>query len=199
VKTGLFLFIFVTLCSTSCNLFQKPTKPMTDEQAMTYVAEGDTEKASVLYERYKKPLLNFFLYRYVTHESARDLTQQVFWRLLRYRHTYRRGAVFRTWVYEIARNVLYDFNKANPTLNELTEIPDVAELIDEREAQYQQLHQALAQLPELSREVLLLSRFQDMSYDEIGQMLGLTVANVKVRVFRAMQQLRGIYFKLDEA
>ena len=172
---------------------------MTDEQAMLSVTEGDTDKAAILYERYKKSLLNFFVYRYVPYENARDLTQQVFWRLLRYRHTYRADMVFKTWIYEIARNVWHDHAKQNPKLTELTEIANRGEATDETSDQNEQLYAALAQLPETYREVLLLSRFQDMSYDEIGQTLGLSVANVKVRVFRAMQKLRDIYFKLDEA
>ena len=172
---------------------------MTDEQAMLSVTEGDTDKAAILYERYKKSLLNFFVYRYVPYENARDLTQQVFWRLLRYRHTYKANMVFKTWIYEMARNVWHDYAKQNPKLTELTEIDNRGEATDETSDQNEQLYAALAQLPETYREVLLLSRFQDMNYDEIGQTLGLSVANVKVRVFRAMQKLRDIYFKLDEA
>ena len=58
---------------------------MTDEQAMYAVSQGDLDKAAILYERYKKSLLNFFLYRQNDRENARDLTQQVFLRMLRYR------------------------------------------------------------------------------------------------------------------
>ncbi len=170
---------------------------MTDEQAMYAVSQGDLDKAAILYERYKKSLLNFFLYRQSDRENARDLTQQVFLRMLRYRHTYREGASFRTWVLEIARNVFFDYLKQNPTFSDLADVPDVGESYDESEEQHQYLHHALAQLPDQYREVLLLSRFQNMSYEEIGQTLGLSVPNVKVRVFRAMQKLRDLYFQFD--
>ena len=170
---------------------------MTDEQAMYAVSQGDLDKAAILYERYKKSLLNFFLYRQSDRENARDLTQQVFLRMLRYRHTYREGASFRTWVLEIARNVFFDYLKQNPTYSDLADVPDVGESYDESEEQHQYLHHALAQLPDQYREVLLLSRFQNMSYEEIGQTLGLSVPNVKVRVFRAMQKLRDLYFQFD--
>ena len=170
---------------------------MTDEQAMYAVSRGDLDKAAILYERYKKSLLNFFLYRQSDRENARDLTQQVFLRMLRYRHTYREGASFRTWVLEIARNVFFDYLKQNPTHSDLADVPDVGESYDETEEQHQYLYHALAQLPEQYREVLLLSRFQNMSYEEIGQTLGLSVPNVKVRVFRAMQKLRDLYFNVS--
>ena len=170
---------------------------MTDEQAMYAVSRGDLDKAAILYERYKKSLLNFFLYRQSDRENARDLTQQVFLRMLRYQHTYREGASFRTWVLEIARNVFFDYLKQNPTYSDLADVPDMGESDDETEEQHQYLHNALAQLPDQYREVLLLSRFQNMSYEEIGQTLGLSVANVKVRVFRAMQKLRDLYFNVS--
>ncbi|HAK79401.1 MAG TPA: RNA polymerase subunit sigma [Runella sp.] len=170
---------------------------MTDEQAMYAVSQGDLDKAAILYERYKKSLLNFFLYRQNDRENARDLTQQVFLRMLRYRHTYREGASFKTWILEIARNVFFDYLKKNPTHTDLTEIADIGDSYDETEEQHQFLHRALAQLPDQYREVLLLSRFQNMSYEEIGQSLGLSVPNVKVRVFRAMQKLRDLYMNVS--
>ncbi|MBO9636722.1 MAG: RNA polymerase sigma factor [Siphonobacter aquaeclarae] len=168
---------------------------MTDEQAMLAVKEGDLDKAAVLYERYKKALLNFFLYRQNSRETARDLTQQVFLRLLRYRHTFREGASFRTWVHEIARNVFHDHLKTVRVQTDI--IPDLPETDDPADDRHEQLHFALQQLPEGYRDVLVLSRFQNMSYEEIGELLGLSVANVKVRAFRGLQKLRDLYFQLD--
>ncbi|OZI07841.1 RNA polymerase subunit sigma [Siphonobacter sp. BAB-5385] len=169
---------------------------MTDEQAMLAVKGGDLDKAAILYERYKKSLLNFFLYRQPSRDVARDLTQQVFLRVLRYRHTFREEAVFRTWVYEVARNVFHDHLKT--VRLQTNEIPELLDTEEEPEDRHQQLHQALGQLPDSYRDVLLLSRFQNMSYEEIGQVLGLSVANVKVRAFRGLQKLRELYFQLNE-
>jgi RNA polymerase sigma factor (sigma-70 family) len=176
---------------------------MTDEQAMTAVMQGDLDKSAILYERYKKPLLNFFLYhcidtRNTQRDDARDLVQQVFLRLLKYRHSYREGAMFKAWIYEISRNVLYDYSKKKIFNIGIENMPDIADDDGDTEDQYQNIHRALAQLSEQSREVLVLSRFQNMSYEEVGQVLGITVANVKVRVFRAIQQLRDVYFAIDK-
>jgi RNA polymerase sigma factor (sigma-70 family) len=169
---------------------------MTDEQAMTALTKGELEKAAILYERYKKPLINFFLYHNAQRDDARDLVQQVFLRLLRYKHSYREGASFRTWIYEIARNILYDFYKKKPNLTDLSQLPDQADE-EYNDLPYENVHLALIQLPDHYREVLILSRFQNMTYDEIGQLLGLSVPNVKVRIFRAIQKLRVLYFQLD--
>ena len=61
------------------------------------------------------------------------------------------------------------------------------------------LQHALMQLPEDKREILILSRFQELQYDEIAVLLGCEVGVVKVRVHRALQQLREIYQVLESS
>jgi RNA polymerase sigma factor (sigma-70 family) len=95
-------------------------------------------------------------------------------------------------------NVFYDFVKKKPITAHLSEIQDQYDEPNDSEDQHLFVHRALAQLPEQAREVLTMSRFQNMTYEEIGQVLGLSVANVKVRVFRAMQKLRDAYFEISE-
>ena len=55
---------------------------MTDEAAMQFVAGGDLDKAAILYERYKRPLYNFYLRFGVERDSSQDFTQQVFYRVI---------------------------------------------------------------------------------------------------------------------
>ena len=61
--------------------------------------------------------------------------------------------------------------------------------------QYQRLDEALAQLAPDQREVLVLSRYQGLKYQEIARIRESSVAAVKVQVFRALRQLRTLYFK----
>jgi RNA polymerase sigma-70 factor (ECF subfamily) len=65
------------------------------------------------------------------------------------------------------------------------------------EEQYDRLHQALAGLPADDREVLVLTRFQKMKYQEVAAILGTTESNVKVKVFRALEKLRTSFFQLE--
>lgn len=55
---------------------------MTDEAAMQFVAGGNLDKAAILYERYKRPLYNFYLRLGVEQDSSQDLTQQGFYRII---------------------------------------------------------------------------------------------------------------------
>jgi RNA polymerase sigma-70 factor (ECF subfamily) len=135
---------------------------------------------------------------------AEDLVQEVFLRVLRFRHTYRPGSQFRTWIYEIARNVAYDRQRTRgretplddqPERQEPSAAPD-ARLIEDEDARL--LRTALASLAPEKREVLVLSRFQGLRYEEVAQLVGCEVGTVKVRVHRALKMLRERFFELRE-
>lgn len=171
---------------------------MTDEAAMQCVFNGDLDKAAILYERYKRPLLNFFLRFGVDRESSHDLTQQTFYRLIQYRHTFREGHEFRTWIYRIARNLFHDYTKDNHLkTSELSENYDAIEEENHDETQHKLIRIALEKLPNDYREVLHLSRYEEMKYEQIAEVLNVSVSVVKVRVHRAIKKLREVYLSLD--
>ena len=171
---------------------------MTDESAMNFVVNGDLDKAAILYERYKRPLLNFFLRLNVEREMCHDLTQQTFYRLINYRHTFREGYEFKTWIYRIARNLFHDHLKDNHLkMRQLDENLEVWEDENHDDEQHRLLHVALQKLPNDYREVLQLSRFEAMKYEQIAAVLNVSVSVVKVRVHRAIKKLREIYLSLD--
>ncbi|MCB0610023.1 MAG: sigma-70 family RNA polymerase sigma factor, partial [Lewinella sp.] len=74
--------------------------------------------------------------------------------------------------------------------------PGQAEEITRSETM-QNLHLALARLPEGDREILLLTRFQELKYAEVAQITGSTEGAVKVRAYRAIRQLRELFFRID--
>lgn len=175
-----------------------------DEELMLQVRNGNLARLSELFERYQTPLFQFHLRMTGHRQLSEDLVQEVFLRVLRYRHTYQPGAPFNTWVYRIARNVRMDnFRRKNPELQPGVNFhlaPDPAVLPD----QHQQVRQeealvraALARLEEDKREVLLLSRFHGLKYEQIGELLGIPAGTVKARVFRAVRDLREIYTSLS--
>jgi RNA polymerase sigma-70 factor, ECF subfamily len=173
-----------------------------DEDVMLQVRDGEVHMLGVLFDRYQAPLFNFYSKMTQDRTVSEDLVQEVFLRILRYRQTYRPGTTFRTWMYQIARNTRIDqVRKVRP------ESPLVAEPIAidsthpsdsaERQQETQLLQRALMQLPEDKREILVLSRFQELKYDEIARLLGCETGAVKVRVHRALQQLREVYLALE--
>ncbi|MFC7670282.1 RNA polymerase sigma factor [Hymenobacter humi] len=67
----------------------------------------------------------------------------------------------------------------------------------EKDQEVAQLHQALARLSPENREILVLSRFQEMKYAEIARVLNTTEGAVKVRVHRAMNELKSAYLRIE--
>ncbi|WP_353723268.1 RNA polymerase sigma factor [Dyadobacter sp. 676] len=169
---------------------------------MLRVKTGDLDKMGLLFERYNRPLFGFFYH--MTHKAdlSEDLVQNVFYRMLKYRHTFTGEGEFRTWMYHLARNVLNDSVKQNRSFT-FYDVNEVADRIEggisadeglERQQDYDFLHEAMGALSPEYREVLILSRFQEMKYDEIAKVLNINEGTVKVRVHRALGELKKRFF-----
>jgi RNA polymerase sigma-70 factor (ECF subfamily) len=178
---------------------------MTDEQIMEAVRDGDLQQASLLFDRYHKRLFNFLARMAMDRELAEDLTQNVFLRMIRYRNSYKTGHKFQSWIYQVARNVFtdhYQVNKKKKT--DHMDIEKVGEWVADNdeahgiEEQEKLLHQSMQLLSEEQRELLILTRFQHMKYEEVAEMMETTVANIKVKVHRAIGKLREHYFQLEK-
>jgi RNA polymerase sigma factor (sigma-70 family) len=179
---------------------------LADNALMLKVKEGDLDKLGLLFERYKKPLFGFFYGLNRDAELCEDLVQNVFFRILKYRYLFRGEGDFKTWMFHIARNVSHDhFRKTKWKLKESLENWEERLGSDEnRDTEFQQdeemqlLSMAMDRLPEDKREILLLSKFQDKKYKEIGEILGCSEGAVKVKVFRALQDLKEVYKQLEK-
>jgi RNA polymerase sigma-70 factor (ECF subfamily) len=178
---------------------------MSDEMIMEAVKNGDLQQASLLFERYHKPVFNFLARMCMDRDVAEDLTQNVFLRMIRYKNSYREGNKFQSWIYQIARNVFSDHYQKEK--NKRADFVDVERLSDHltdanmEEEQLERekiLHRSMAKLNDEQRELLVLTRFQHLKYEEVAVMLDMTVPNIKVKVHRAIQKLREHYFELEK-
>lgn len=178
---------------------------MTDEMIMEAVKNGDLQQASLLFDRYNKRLFNFLARMTMDRELAEDLTQNVFLRMIRYRTSYQDGMRFQAWIYQVARNVFSDHYQANKNKkSDFVEVEKVSgQLMDmeeekSMEEKEQLLRRSMALLNEEQRELLVLTRFQHMKYEDVAQMMDTTVANIKVKVHRAIAKLREHYFQVEK-
>jgi len=175
-----------------------------DEAIMQSVASGDLEQLTELYRRYRDPLYGFLLRRANEPALAEDLLQATFERLIKYRSSFK-GPSFRAWLYAIARNVLHDQQKKAERLPrkngvDLGQLPltsPSAHYAWEARETRDQSQAALAALPANYREVVDLAWKRGLKYAEIAATLGITEANVKVRMYRATKQLQINYAKLN--
>ena len=180
---------------------------VTDELLMRSVQGGQLDALGELFERHHRPVFHFLSRTTGDPAAAEDLVQEVFVRILKYRHTYDAGSRFDTWLFRIARNARADhFRKrsalapvdVDEALDVATPDPGPAQQL-ERQVDARQLERALQQLAEEPRDLLVLARYHGMPYDRIAETLGIEVGAVKVRVHRAMKQLRALFFRLEDA
>ena len=181
---------------------------MTDAEIMLRVREGDDAGYDILIQKYRKPIINF-MFRMVHNQAvAEELAQEVFLRVYRSRQTYRAEAKFTTWLYRIATNL--GVNHARDTKHERTAqtiyldqpdaetgtTPDVADLtasVEEglvRDERMLAIRQHVMALPERQRNAVLMHKYQDLDYKEIGAVLKLSESATKSLLFRAYQTLR---------
>ena len=170
---------------------------------MQEVRAGNVGKLEVLFDRHHRPLFRYFLHLTANRTVSEDLVQEVFFRILKYRHTYQADTTFRAWMYQIGRNVCMD--QAGKRKGEVA-LPENAgdfrssDVLPDRQVQNKEetvlLHRALAAMPPEKREVLVMSRFLDLKYDEIASILKCEVGTVKVRVYRALRELGDRFFAL---
>ncbi len=179
-------------------------RKMSDEQIMLAVKNGDLQKMSVLFERYHVRLYNFFYRLNYNQVLSEDLTQNVFERIIRYRHTFKPTFSFKSWIFQIARNVKVEQYKKQEKLKTTSlNIASAAEQEEElqqalhKEKQLQHLEKMISYLSDEQRELLTLTRFQGMKYKDAAQVFGCTEGAIKVKVFRAIKELRKLYQKYD--
>lgn len=173
---------------------------------MEAVKDGDLQQASILFDRYHKRIFNFLAQMTRDRDLAEDLTQNTFLRMIKYRTSYRVGNRFQSWIYQVARNVFSDHyqahkNKFSNFVNVETMTREVADSDDQREIENQEalLHRSMNKLTEEQRELLVLTLFQHLKYEEVALIMDTTVANIKVKVHRAIARLREYYFELEKS
>jgi RNA polymerase sigma-70 factor, ECF subfamily len=178
---------------------------VTDEALMTAVREGDLAKLGLLFERHHGALFDFLTWMTGNRGVAEDLVQDIFVRILKYRATYRDGGSFETWLYRIARNARADYFRVRepvePLGAEALSRPEPGPNPMRRlEANREQarLRRALQELREDKRELIVLTRFRGMSHQQIAELLGVETGAIKVRIHRALKELRDIFLRLSD-
>lgn len=177
---------------------------LNDNELMKLVKTGNLDKMSLLFKRNYRSLYGFLYHMTHDKEASEDMVQNSFYRMLKYRNSYTGTGSFQTWMFHIARNVLKDqFKKQKPVplsdkmevlTENLTDGKTAGDQLQSAQDQ-QQLYSAMELLKEEEREILALSKFQELKYQEIAQILKISEGNVKIKVHRALQELKNIYQK----
>jgi RNA polymerase sigma-70 factor (ECF subfamily) len=157
---------------------------------------GDPAAFEAIVRRWQQPVARF-LFRLVDQaEQVHDLSQEVFLRVYRAGSRYRDNGHFSTWLYRIALNVARDASRRcrlRPVSLVEQEVPARQTAVDaicQQEELARSVAQALAELPELLRIVLVLRHYENMSFEEIARLTGTPASTLKSRFAAALGRLR---------
>jgi RNA polymerase sigma factor, sigma-70 family len=170
---------------------------------MLAVGRGRLELMGVLFDRHHQRMYRFFRRTNRDREACEDLVQSLFLRMLEYRASYEGRAAFVTWMYRIAIGLRADHVRrlqrqgtgASPEMLE-EELPATEVTVPERDLA--RLRAAMRSLTPADQEVLMLTKFEGLAYQDVAELLGCTVGALKVRVHRALKELRGRYVSAGE-
>jgi len=175
-----------------------------DVRLMRLVARGDTAAFEELIERHQALVIGTVARMLGSNSDVEDIAQQVFIRVWKSAGRYVPRAKFTTWLLKITRNLVFNELRRSkrrayvpiqidpnaeeiPLKDEAAQSPDASLL--ETELQ-QAIDKSIAELPETQRMAVILRRYQGLSYEQIADVLDLSVPAVKSVLFRARTELR---------
>ena len=179
---------------------------LNDEELILEFQRNNTERGfKILVQRYKNPLTNF-VFRYLgDYEACVDVVQETMIKVYRYKDTYQSIAKFSTWIYTIAGNLaktelqrrkrrsFLSINAYGKDEDETYEIPDEnyrPDDITDSGIKDDIIQKAFLKVSESYRKAVILRDIQEMSYEEIAEIMGITVGTVKSRINRGRAQLQ---------
>jgi RNA polymerase sigma-70 factor (ECF subfamily) len=185
-----------------------PADGMDDAAVMLRVRSGDQTAFDYLVQKYRRPMVRFMYRMAHNTAAAEDLAQEVFLRVYRSRESYEASAKFTTWLYRIASNLAV--NHARDTRHERAEnqvsldepdeetgmtmdVADSTLSVEEnivRRERMMAIREKVHALPERQKIAVIMHKYQQMDYKQIGKVLKLSESATKSLLFRAYETLR---------
>lgn len=182
---------------------------MPDELLAERCQSGDLEAFELLFGRYQRPILAYLFQIVRNYEEAACISQDVFLKVFEHVGRFDSNRRFSTWFYAIARNAAIDFlhsrrrkvmisfsdldrEEGDDTMTQIAagNLPRAEVLLQQAEAG-DILRLALADLPQVYREIIELVVFQDLSYEQASAILGgISLGTLRSRMFHALRVLR---------
>jgi RNA polymerase sigma-70 factor (ECF subfamily) len=181
-------------------LYHQSTFRLEDEMSLIEIAKKDPRQFAPLYKKYHEAIFRYVYKRVDDEEAAYDITSCVFVKALASLPRYEfRGVPFSSWLFRIAKSELYQSfrdKKAQRTvsLDSVTIVQFIDELNEDySEEQRTTLLNSLKLLKDHQLQLIEMRFFEKRSFKEIGEIVGLTENNAKVKTFRVLVKLKEIF------
>ena len=175
---------------------------VTDQSLIEQSIAGNDRAFEQLVYRYQERLVHSLEHATGSREDALEIAQQAFVRAWQKLSTFRAEAQFYSWLYRIARNIAVSRLRQNriqtSSLDSLTDASGMEPVADpddaptapmEKAERISAVRAALQQIPEEFRQALVLKEIDGFSYEEISQVMDITMGTVRSRIFRARHEL----------
>lgn len=157
----------------------------------TFIMNAKEKEFTALVQEYKTTIYTICLMNAADKDEAQDLMQEVLIQLWRSFGTFRGESNVRTWIWRISMNTCISYcrkeEKHRQSLH--IQVGDILNAEDENNSQIQILHERIHKLQPFDRTLVLLW-LEELSYEEIGEIIGISAKNVSVRLVRIKEQLR---------
>ena len=176
-----------------------------DEELILEFQNGQEWAFEELFQKYKTPIFNFAMRLLCNRADAEDVVADVFMKLYTHKHSYKPQAKFSTWLFTIARNTGISRTRTRnrfsslwvsgdqPGMYEEIAVPDPGPLPPEQligRETARTVQEAVAKLPDDQKEALILREYHSFKYDDIAAIMGCSLENVKILIYRARVRLR---------
>lgn len=146
------------------------------------------EDINKLYNMYAKDIYKFIISISLNHEVAEDIMQSTFLSAIKSIHTFKGHSSVKTWLFGIAKNEYYSYLRKNPRNLKLEDINEI-HYIQENKELYMSIMKKIQQLKEPQKQIVILRIINDMSFKEIGAVVGKSENYCRVNFFREKQKL----------
>mgnify|MGYP006175683645 FL=1 len=178
--------------------FHQSQQLLQEEQVWVMQAKADPARFEPLYRKYYDAILRYLKQRIEDPDQAHDIASQVFIKAIKNLSKYEdRGVPFGSWLYRIAKSELYqtyrEMQSSKTVSMDHVQIPTFDTLFFENQELEHNQSLLLAAMQKLKEEQLKLIEmrfFEQLSFKEIGESIGITENNAKVKTFRALEKLR---------
>jgi RNA polymerase sigma-70 factor (ECF subfamily) len=179
------------------SIYHQSQKQLLSENDSVEAAKKDPKQFEALYKKYYEQIFRYIHQRMDDKEMAFDITSQVFLKAMINLPKYKyKGVPFSSWLYRIAMSEVYQsFKDKKSTRTVNVDTSNVEDIIDEVEQDNtgemrQALVEVIGDLPEIELQIIEMRYFEKRSYREIGDILGMTENNAKVRAYRIVEKLK---------
>ncbi|OGY44356.1 MAG: hypothetical protein A3J62_04120 [Candidatus Buchananbacteria bacterium RIFCSPHIGHO2_02_FULL_38_8] len=167
-----------------------------ESQTIARIKGGELDQFGRLYDLYIKKIYNFIYYKTLHKETAEDLTSQTFFKALKNIKSFDEAkGSFSSWIYRIARNTVIDYHRTKRTEANIDDIWDLSsdsniETDINTIQKLDTVKKYLQKFKPQQREIVIMRLWDQLSYQEIAEITGLTVANCKMTFSRVITKLR---------